>query len=133
MKSQTISRIGTDVRVAATLAFASLFVPTFAFAGQFGQIDTFAVTIVEFINGTLIPLIFAFGLLMFIWGVFKYLILGGANEETREQGKQLVLYSILGFVMMIIIFALVNLLAGGILEGLDMPNDGIINTPRVEI
>ncbi len=110
-----------------------VFTPVFVFAGAagggFGVIDTFAGTVVEFINGVLIPLIFAIALLVFIWGMFTYFILGGGDESKREAGKGLMLYAILGFVLMIIIFGIVNLLAGGLLTGIGEDNTGIDELP----
>ncbi len=104
--------------------------PAAALAGSFGELDAFASTIVSFINGTLIPLIFAVALLVFIWGMFLYFILGGGDEGKREQGKGLMLWSIVGFVMMIIIWGVVNLLAGGLLSGLGTDNTTIEKLPQ---
>lgn len=113
-----------------TTVFALLLLtPLAVFAGSFGVIDTFAGTVIDFINGVLIPLIFAVALLVFIWGMFTYFILGGGDEGKREQGKSLMLWAIIGFVLMIIIFAIVNLLAGGLLTGLGTQNTGVTNLP----
>ena len=94
--------------------FALLLVvlPTVAGA-QFGEINTFIGKISTFINGTLIPLIFGLALLMFIWGIFKAFILGGSDEDKQKEGKQLMLYSIIGFVVMVSIWGIVNLIASG--------------------
>jgi hypothetical protein len=104
-------------------------VPFFVRAAEFGQIDFFVANVITFINETAIPLIFAFGLLAFIWGMFRYFILGGAHEESRAKGLALMWHSILGFVMMVVIIAIVNLIAGGVLDGMGMPNDTLIDIP----
>lgn len=96
-----------------TLAFGILIIPSIAL-GQFGVIDDFLGDVSAFINSTLIPLVFALALLMFIWGMFKFLILGGSEEESRKEGKNLMLWSVIGFVVMVSIFGIVNLLAGGL-------------------
>ncbi len=96
-----------------TLAFGILIIPSIAL-GQFGEIDDFLGDVSAFINSTLIPLVFALALLMFIWGMFKFLILGGSEEESRKEGKNLMLWSVIGFVVMVSIFGIVNLLAGGL-------------------
>lgn len=94
---------------------ASLFIlPVVAAAQNFGQIDTFFGKITGFINATLIPLVFALALLVFIYGMFNYFILGGASEDSREKGKQLIMWSVIGFVFMVSIWGIVNMLAGGI-------------------
>ena len=51
---------------------------------------------------TLIPMVFALSLLIFIWGMFKFFILGGANDEDRAKGKQLIIWAIIGFVLMVL-------------------------------
>ncbi|MEY2665648.1 MAG: hypothetical protein RLZZ480_753, partial [Candidatus Parcubacteria bacterium] len=45
--------------------------------------------ILEFTNKVLIPFIIGIGFLVFVWGMFKYFIAGGADEDKRESGKQL--------------------------------------------
>ena len=44
--------------------------------------------------------------------MFQYFIAGGANDEKKEQGKSLMIYATLGFVLIIIFWGIVNLLAG---------------------
>lgn len=84
---------------------------------NFGEIGNFAASITTFINGVLIPLTFAIALLLFLFGVVKYFIWGGSDPTSREEGTKLMLYSVAGFVLMVSIFGIVNLIAGGL--GLD--------------
>jgi hypothetical protein len=79
---------------------------------NFGGFAAFFVAVTTFINNIVVPAVFALAFLVFIWGVFKLFILGGTDEGKREEGKSLVLYSIVGFVLMISIWGLVNLVAG---------------------
>lgn len=81
---------------------------------NFGEVGTFVENISGFINNTLIPLVFAIALLVFLYGVFKYFILGGGDDDSRKEGRQLMLYAIIGFVVMVSIFGIVNLIAGGL-------------------
>jgi len=67
--------------------------------------------ILVFSNDVLIPFILGIGFLVFVWGIFKYFIFGGANEEAKEQGKSLVIYATLGFVLIIVFWGIVNLLS----------------------
>ncbi len=94
----------------------SLLAPLFAFAqgaGNFSDIDRFVKNIITFMNGTLVPAVFALAFLVFIWGMFKTFILGGHEEETQEDGKKLMMYAIAGFVIMVSLWGIVNLLARG--------------------
>ena len=111
------------------LALLLVLSPAVVLAGEFTELEGFAGVVIEFINGTLIPLIFALALLVFIWGMFNFFILGGGDEGKREQGKSLMLYAILGFVLMIVIFGIVNLIANGLLSGLGTDNTAIDSLP----
>jgi len=113
----------------STLLATVVLTPVIALA-QFGEINSFLNDISTFINGTLIPLVFAVALLVFIYGVFQYFILGGGDEGKREEGRQLMLYAIVGFVVMVSIFGIVNLIAGGL--GFSDDED-IQNIPNVPI
>ena len=90
-----------------------LSVPAVSFA-YFGPIDTFLVNVSGFINGVLVPLIFTVALAFFLYGMFKYFIQGGDSDDSRETGKQLMIYAVVGFVAMVSIWGVVNLVAGGL-------------------
>ena len=111
----------------AALATGTFLLPTFALA-QFepdgGEIGDLLGNIIEFINDIIIPFIIGIGFLCFVWGMFTYFIAGGANDEKKEQGKSLMVYATLGFVLIIIFWGVVNLLASS--TGLD---DGSDATP----
>ncbi len=109
-------------------------VPTMAFAvsgpqeglGIFGQIVS---VLISFINNFLVPFIFALGFVVFIWGMFQYFIYGGANEESRDKGRQLIIYSVIAFVLMLSLWGLVNVIA----SGLGFTGDSAPILPRVPI
>ena len=108
------------------------FMPVMVFAeesGDFGQINTFIGKITGFINGTLLPLIFGIALLVFVYGVFKYFILGGSDEGSRQEGRQLVLYAIIGFILMTSIWGIVNILSDGLGLNSEEATFGIPDVP----
>jgi hypothetical protein len=88
------------------------FLPLVALAQEFGEINSFIARITTFINNTLIPLVFGIALLVFIWGMFKFFIYN--TEEEKEKGKDLAVYAVVGFVLMVSIWGIVNLIAGGL-------------------
>ncbi len=100
-----------------TFPFVAVFVlasPLFAFA-QSG-INTAAITpysngILNVINNILVPLIIGVAFIVFLWGVFKYFILGAANEDDRREGRQFVLWGLIGFVVIISVWGLVALVS----------------------
>lgn len=106
---------------------ATLLTPLVTFA-QFGQVDDFVSDIVEFINGPLITFIFALILFFFIYSIFKYFVLGKNKDADREEGKQYAIWAVIGLVIAVSVWGLVNLLAGGL--GLDDEEiDTIPNVP----
>ena len=103
--------------------------PVLAFAqNEFGEVGSLLNDFIVFINNTLVPLVFGLALLFFLWGMTNWLILNGADEEARNKGKSLALWSIAAFVLMISIFAIANIVAGAL--GLDQDTD-LDNIPTV--
>gem|GEM_PF-285337 len=88
--------------------------------GDFGGL---LVDILSLTNNILIPFILGIGFLVFVWGMFKFFILGGANDEEKDKGKSLMVYATLGFVLIIVFWGVVNLIASS--TGLDRNTDGI--------
>ena len=71
----------------------------------FGDLVTF---IICNISKFIIPLIFALTLVMFIWGIVRYVI--GANEEKeRERGKQLMIWGIIALAVMVGVWGFVHI------------------------
>lgn len=94
----------------ATLA-AAWALPILAFA-QVRSVQDAAGQITVIINSVLVPMVFAIAFIVFIWGVFTYFIAGGHDSEKQEQGRNLILYGILGFFVMVAVWGLVNVLVG---------------------
>ena len=90
-------------------ASAQIADPGGADGGAFGDLLG---NILGFTNSTLIPFIIGIGFLVFVFGMFQFFIAGGANDDKKEQGKSLMIYATLGFVLIIIFWGVVNLLAG---------------------
>jgi hypothetical protein len=104
------------------------FVPGFAFAlGEFTQVQGMLTGFTTIINNILVPLVFAIAFLMFLWGMFKTFILGGSDEGKQTEGKQLMMYSIIGFMVMVAIWGIVNLLLGEV----GITGGGSISIPSV--
>lgn len=66
--------------------------------------------VIGIINEILVPAIFAIAFIVFIWGVFQYFIGGKQDEETRQKGKQLMIWGLIGFFVMVSVWGLVNIL-----------------------
>ncbi len=72
-------------------------------------IETLFVFVIHAINFYLVPLIFALAFIYFLWGGFKFFIAGRGSEESVEKGRAFFISSIIGFVVMISIWGIVNL------------------------
>lgn len=73
------------------------------------EIAKFLRELTSFVDTTLIPVIFALAFLVFLWGVFQYFILGGANNEQRETGRNFVMWAVIAFVVMLSFWGIINL------------------------
>ncbi|MBI3888810.1 hypothetical protein HY311_03395 [Candidatus Nomurabacteria bacterium] len=62
------------------------------------------------IGNSIIPFIFALAVVMFIWGVVKFLILDADEEAKRAQGKQFMIWGIIALAVMLSVWGLVNIL-----------------------
>ncbi len=93
-----------------------------------GEFGTLLGNILGFTNGVLIPFILGIGFLVFVWGMFQFFIAGGANEEKKEKGKSLMVWAVVGFVLIIVFWGIINLLTsstgldGGVLEQVPLVN-----------
>lgn len=65
----------------------------------------------SFINGYIIPFIIAASIVVFMWGMFQFFVVGATNEEKREKGKQLAIWAVVGLVLMLSLQGIVNLFA----------------------
>ncbi len=66
--------------------------------------------IIGIMNTVIVPVIFALTLLVFIWGVLKYFFISGGEEGKREEGRQFILWGIIGMVVLFSVWGFVNLL-----------------------
>lgn len=65
--------------------------------------------IVSLLNTVVVPVIFAFAFITFIWGVANYFFLSVGDEKKREEGKQFIFWGIIGMVILFSVWGFVNL------------------------
>ncbi len=115
--------------------FVAALIPGFASAqgiaqsSDAGPFQDLLINILDFSNDVLIPFIIGIGFLFFVWGIFKFFIFGGANEEAKESGKSLIIWATIGFVMIIIFWGVVNLLS----ESTGLANGELQNIPSIDV
>lgn|SRR3989344_1323248 len=99
------------------LLFYPTFILAFIIAGIVPHVvfaaapNTFAdfVNIIVGILGLILPLLVSIGLVVFLWGVVKFMASGG-SEEKLEQGKNMIVYGIIAILVMISVWWLVYVL-----------------------
>ncbi len=88
---------------------------TLSAQGLIGKFLTFS-------NTVLIPFALGVAFLFFLINVIRFFVIQGAEEDGRKNAKNLALYSILAFVVLIVFWGVVNLLAGSVgLSGTSAP------------
>ena len=60
------------------------------------------------ITTTLIPLAFALCLLYFFWGVFKYVKTGAGSEDAAKEGKQVMVWGIVGLFVAFSVWGIIS-------------------------
>jgi NADH:ubiquinone oxidoreductase subunit 2 (subunit N) len=111
-----------------TGTIAALALPLISFAAV-NDITGVGGFIIDTINNVLVPVLFAVAFIVFIWGVFQTFIFGANNEDVKEKGKNLMLWGLIGFFVMVSVWGLVNILTGSIQFGnkdnVDAPKTGV--------
>lgn len=105
--------------IRAASLFAAFLVPVLAQAQYYigNNIyvprDIFSVrsTILYIINGILVPVLFAVAFIVFLYGVARTYIFSVGDEEAVKTGHKLILWGLIGFVVMISLWGLVNIVS----------------------
>ncbi len=79
-----------------------------------GVIKPYADSIIGIINFIFLPVIMAVAFIVFIWGIYKYFILGASNESEKAEGRKFAMWGIIGFAIIISIWGLVNTFTGAL-------------------
>lgn len=66
--------------------------------------------IIGVLNTIVVPIIFAFAFAAFVWGVIKYYIFSQGDETKLAEGRQFVLWGLLGMAFLFSIWGVVNIL-----------------------
>ena len=65
-----------------------------------------------FFQQGLFPLITGLAVVMFLWGVFKF-VRDSGDETARTEGKKFIFWGLVGIVVMLCVWAFVEILTGG--------------------
>ncbi len=67
-------------------------------------------TILYMINYVLVPVLFAIAFIVFLYGIAKAYIFSVGDAEEVKKGHRLILWGLIGFVVMISLWGLVNII-----------------------
>lgn len=101
---------------------AALFSPALTLAAfeSSSPIPTLANNILQFINTILIPLLIAIALVVFFWGIVKYIFQGEKGMKTIQSG-------VIGLVVMLCIWGIVAFIGGS----LGITGSAQFTTPKI--
>lgn len=86
------------------LIVASLVLPSIAFAQEFSNVKEL-ITAVSDIVDSLIVIVFAAGLLVFLWGLTKFIYNQGNSDATKD-GKRLMIWGTVALFVMVSIWGI---------------------------
>jgi len=78
------------------------------------SVQGYIILILQFINFTLIPLLFSIALLFFLINTARYFIIEAGDSAAREKAKTFALYGLGAFVVMVSIWGVVNMFVYGL-------------------
>ncbi|OGG61235.1 hypothetical protein A3C87_01645 [Candidatus Kaiserbacteria bacterium RIFCSPHIGHO2_02_FULL_49_34] len=87
----------------------------------------YATLFLNFVNGVLVPVLFALIFVMFAFGVYKTWILGAKDASMKSEGGKIILNSVIGAVIILSFWGLVNFVSGA----LGLTDTGVQNVPKV--
>ena len=115
-----------------TLTLATFALPLVSFAA-INNISDAGSFVINTINNILVPVLFAVAFIVFLWGAFDTFILGSNDEEVKDKGKNLMLWGLIGFFVMVSVWGLVNILTGTVSFGNNTGVTGGTPTAGVQI
>jgi len=92
------------MRTLAFLLLAPVFAP--AVAGAITA-DQLLVNFKTYIIQPIISVLFALALAIFLWGIAEF-VWGAGNDTKIEEGKQHMLYGVIGMVIMVSVYGIIN-------------------------
>lgn len=75
-------------------------------SGNIGQLFNCGTSL---ISRSIIPVLFALAIALFVWGVVKFFIINADEEAKRSQGKQFMIWGIIALSVMISVWGIVKI------------------------
>lgn len=81
---------------------------------QAADLQTFIGNVLSFINDYIILFLLAAAFLFFIINVVRFFILGSTSDDGKEKAKALAIYGVGAFVLIVILWGIVNMLVSSL-------------------
>ena len=62
----------------------------------------------------IVPVLFALGITLFVWGVVNFFIIGAGEEAKRTQGKQFIIWGIIAFAVLTSVWGIVRIFGNSV-------------------
>lgn len=108
----------------------ALLTPAVSFAAL-NNVSDVGSLVINTINNIFVPVLFAVAFIVFLWGAFQTFIWGANDEDAKTKGKNLMMYGLIGFFVMVSIWGLVNILTGTVSFGNNSGPSG--GTPKAGV
>jgi|SRR5581483_3670281 len=96
-----------------------------------GGLQSLVVQISHIIS-LVIPIIFALAIIFFFWGLVQF-IRGAGDPKKRDEGRGIMIYGIIAIAIMILIYGIVNYLAGTLgIQPTTTPGGGLPQVPGLQ-
>src|SRR3989344_4119735 len=108
-------------------SLATLALPLVASAAISSTWFTDAIASIQSVLDALVPLLIGLAVVVFLWGVVKFVTAAG-DEEKRKEGKSFIIWGLVGITVMVILWAIVYLLVSwiGLTTGIAKPTYPLI-------
>ncbi|XKT75111.1 MAG: hypothetical protein ACJKSS_03040 [Patescibacteria group bacterium UBA2103] len=70
----------------------------------------FVTYLIKIFNNSIIPMLLAIMLLLFLWGIFNYFFVKYDDAKSRSEGAQFMLWGIIGFAVVVSMWGLVRII-----------------------
>jgi uncharacterized membrane protein YidH (DUF202 family) len=97
------------------IILVSFFLPLFAHAVGMNGLDSVFDYFIDIFT-TLVPLIMGIAVLVFLWGLVKF-IARADDERERESGKQLIIWGMIALFVMVSLWSIVGFVQESLLPG----------------
>ena len=118
------------------IALALFLLPVATHAQEDGSLQGLIAGVLGFIDTVLIPFTLGIAFLVFAMNAIRFFVIGGNNTEGQENARNLTLYGIGAFVLILSLWGLVNILSFGIglnegpcIDGQSIQSDYIASNP----